>query len=80
MTIKRIKLIFPQELIKQPVIFTMAREFDVMPNIRSARVTEDTGEVVLELEGTAKNLEDGIAYLKKKGVRVEPVEGDIITS
>ncbi len=58
----------------------MAREFDVMPNIRSARVTEDTGEVVLELEGTAKNLEDGIAYLKRKGVRVEPVEGDIITS
>ncbi len=80
MTIKRIKLVFPQELIKQPVIFTMAREFDVMPNIRSARVTEDTGEVVLELEGTAKNLEDGIAYLKKRGVRVEPVEGDIITS
>ncbi len=80
MTIKRIKLIFPQELIKQPVIFTMAKEFDVMPNIRSARVTEDTGEVVLELEGTAKNLEDGIAYLKKRGIRVEPVEGDIITS
>ncbi len=79
MAIKRIKLIFPQELIKQPVIFMMARDFNVMPNIRSARVTEDAGEVVLELEGTDKNLEDGIAYLKKRGVRVESLEGDIIT-
>jgi ABC-type methionine transport system ATPase subunit len=70
------KLTFPQELIKEPLIFTMAKKFDVMPNIRRAKVTESVGEVVLELEGTNKNLEDGIAYLKEQGVKVETVEGD----
>ncbi|MDP3259269.1 MAG: NIL domain-containing protein, partial [Thermodesulfovibrionales bacterium] len=57
---KRVKLTFPQRLIKEPVIFTMAKEYDVMPNIRRARVTETVGEMVLELEGKEENLEKGI--------------------
>lgn len=75
---KRIKLTFPQRLIKEPVIFTMAKKYDVMPNIRRARVTETVGEMVLELEGTEENLEKGIKFLKEQGVDVELVEGDII--
>jgi hypothetical protein len=54
----------------------MAKKFDVMPNIRRARVTEGIGEVVLELEGAEKKLDEGIAYLKERGVKIEPVEGD----
>jgi len=76
MATKRIKLTFPQDLIREPVIFTMAKKFDVMPNIRRAKVTESAGEVVLELEGAEKKLEDGIAYLKERGVKVESIEGD----
>ena len=76
MATKRIKLTFPQDLIREPVIFTMARKFDVMPNIRRAKVTENVGEVVLELEGTEKKLEDSIAYLKERGVKIEAVEGE----
>jgi ABC-type methionine transport system ATPase subunit len=80
MATKRVKLTFPQELIKEPVIFTMARKFDVMPNIRRAKVTESVGEVVLELEGEEKKLEEGIKYLKERGVKVEAVEGDVVSS
>ncbi|HHN65221.1 MAG TPA: ferredoxin [Nitrospirae bacterium] len=74
----RVKLTFPQHLIKEPVLFTMAKKYDVMPNIRRARVTETVGEMILELEGEEKNLEDGIQSLKDQGVEVELVEGDII--
>lgn len=80
MTTKRIKLTFPQDLIKEPVIFTMAKKFDVMPNIRRAKVTESVGEVILELDGSEKNLEAGIAYLKERGVKVEAAEGDVAGS
>ncbi len=76
MATKRVKLTFPQDLIKEPVIFTMAKKFDVMPNIRRAKVSENVGEVVLELEGSEKKLDEGIAYLKERGVKVEPVEID----
>lgn len=75
---RRIKLTFPQNLIREPVIFTMAKKFNVMPNIRRARVTETVGEMVLELEGIEDNLEKGIQSLRDQGVDVELVEGDII--
>ena len=80
MATKRVKLTFPQELIKEPVIFTMARKFDVMPNIRRAKVTGSVGEVVLELEGAEKKLEEGIKYLEERGVKVEAIEGDVVSS
>jgi ABC-type methionine transport system ATPase subunit len=75
---KRVKLTFPQHLIKEPVIFKMAKKYDVMPNIRRARVTETVGEMILELEGTEKNMEKGIKSLKDQGIIVELIEGDIV--
>lgn len=75
---KRVKLTFPQSLIKEPVIFTMARQFNVMPNIRRARVTETVGEMILELRGEDEDLEKGIAWLREKGIQVEAVEGDLV--
>jgi len=75
---KRAKLTFPQHLIKEPVIFTMAKKYDVMPNISRARVTETVGEMVLELEGTEENLNKGLQWLKDQGVTVELLEGDSI--
>lgn len=73
-----IRLTFPQNLIKKPVIFTMAMKYNVVPNIRRARVTAEVGEMVLELDGEEKALEKGIAYLSKTGIIVEPIVGDII--
>ena len=75
---KRVKLTFPQNLIKEPVIFNMAKNFDIMPNIRRARVTETVGEMILELEGSEDNLKKGVDFLKDQGVVVESAEGDIV--
>jgi ABC-type methionine transport system ATPase subunit len=75
---KRVRLTFPQKLIREPVIFAMAKKYDVMPNIRRARVTETVGEMVLELEGKDDSVEKGIKYLKDRGIRVELIEGDIV--
>lgn len=77
---RRVTLYFPQELIKEPVIYKMAKECNVIPNIRRAKVTETVGEVTLELEGTTDaDLDRGIVYLKSRGVKVEPLEGDVIS-
>jgi ABC-type methionine transport system ATPase subunit len=73
-----IKLTFPGKLIKQPVTFTMAKKFGVVPNIRRAKVTATAGEIVLELTGSREALEKGTAWLVKAGVKVEPVVGSVI--
>ncbi len=76
---KQVTLLFPQHLIKEPVIYMMAKEYDVVPNIRRARVTEQAGEVTLELEGTEENLKQAVVFLQRKGVKVEPVVGDVVS-
>lgn len=75
---RRVKLTFPQNLIKEPVIFTMAKKYEVLPNIRRARVTDTVGEMILELEGDEENLEKGIRSLREQGIEVELIEGDVI--
>ncbi len=76
---KQVTLIFPQHLIKEPVIYLMAKEYGVVPNIRRAKVTETMGEVTLELDGSEDNLKNAIAFMERKGVKVEPVLGDVLS-
>ena len=71
-------LIFPQKYIKKPVIYTMAKKYNVVPNIRRAKITEKVGEVTLELSSTSENLEKARKYLESRGVKVEPIIGDIV--
>ncbi|PIP20194.1 MAG: ferredoxin [Candidatus Omnitrophica bacterium CG23_combo_of_CG06-09_8_20_14_all_40_11] len=75
---KMVHLVFPQQLIKKPVIYTMAKKYNVIPNIRRAKVTETMGEVTLELSGTKKNLEKAGKYLERVGIKVESIVGDIV--
>lgn len=76
---KQVTLIFPQHLIKEPVIYMMAKEYDVIPNIRRAKVTDSVGEVTLELEGSDDSLKKAVVFLEKKGVKVEPLAGDVVS-
>lgn len=73
-----VKLTFPQKLVKEPLTFQMAKKYNIMPNIRRAKVTEVIGELVLELEGKEEDLNKGVDFLQKAGVIVEPVVGDIV--
>ncbi|MBF0466795.1 MAG: NIL domain-containing protein [Nitrospirae bacterium] len=75
---RRIKLTFPPDLIKEPIVFTVARQFDITPNIRRARITDTVGEMVLEIDGTDELVDKAVAALREKGVEVELVEGDIL--
>lgn len=75
---QQVKLTFPEELIREPVIGKMTKQYQVMPNIRRAKVTESLGELVMELEGPEDELERALSYLRQQGVRVEPLVGDIV--
>ncbi|MBI4587526.1 MAG: NIL domain-containing protein [Candidatus Rokubacteria bacterium] len=74
----RVRLTFPPERIQEPIIYHLVKDFDIVTNIRRADVKADHGWVVLELEGKEENLERGIAWLKGKGVKVDPVERDVV--
>lgn len=77
---RRAKFTFPTDLITQPVIFDLGRNFQVVTNIRRADVREDVGWVILELEGEEEEIERGLNWVTSIGVRVDPVSGDVVES
>ena len=75
---RQVMFTFPQELVREPIIYNLGQQFKVVTNIRRADISEAKGWVVLELEGDEKDIEQAIAWLTSKGIRVEPVTGDIM--
>lgn len=75
---QRVKFTFPQELIKVPIIYELGKSFNLVTNIRRADVTDDRGWVILEVDGELDEIERGIEWVASKGVRVDPIQGDVI--
>lgn len=69
---RRVMLSFPPELLKEPIIYNLGQQFRVVTNIQLADITEDRGWLLLELEGEEKQIDDGLAWVMTKGVRVDP--------
>jgi hypothetical protein len=78
MLTKRVRFTFPQELIKEPVIYKLGVDFGIVTNIRRADIRDDMGWVVLELEGEGDVVDEGLEWVISTGVRVDPIAGDII--
>ena len=70
---RRVILSFTPETIAEPIIYSLAQQFNIVTNIRQADLTEDRGWIQVELNGEEKDIEDGIAWAISRGVRVDPV-------
>ena len=79
MTNERVKLTFPEDLIKEPIIARLVRELDVTPNIRRANVEEHVGWIVCELTGSPDAVSRAIDWLREVGVQVDRLE-DVVES
>src|SRR2546425_8163040 len=76
----RLWLMYPPRLITRPVVWELGQKFKVITNVRQASVTDEIGIVCLELEGLRPEIKAAIAWLEKGGIKVEPVEINVIES
>jgi len=74
----RFHIRFPEEKIKEPVIYQIGREYQVVTNVRRADVRETTGWMDLELTGDTAEIERAVEGLRKKGVVVDPIELNVV--
>ncbi|MEA2901030.1 MAG: L-aspartate semialdehyde sulfurtransferase ferredoxin [Actinomycetota bacterium] len=75
----RVKLTFPEQLIKQPLLGRLERMFEVLPNIRRANIEDDFGWIVCELTGEPDAVDKALAWLGEEGVEVS-ILGDVVES
>jgi ABC-type methionine transport system ATPase subunit len=76
--VKRLWLTYPKKAIQRPAIYELGHKFKVVTNIRQASVTEEVGIVSLELEGGRDEIKKAIKWLEGLGIKVEPVEINVI--
>ena len=74
----KLYLTYPKKLVREPLIWRISRDFDLVFNIRSASVSDEVGIIAIELDGTEPAIEGAIAWLREQGVTVEPIEKNVI--
>jgi hypothetical protein len=75
---KRIYLTYPSQLVREPLVCRMYAELGVEFNLRTASVTDEIGIIGLELHGEPAAIEAAIEFFRCRGVRVEPIELDVV--
>ena len=75
---RRVYLTFPSQLIREPVVCQMYDAVGVQFNLRTASVTDEIGIIGLELSGEPERVEEAMRFFRERGVRVEPIELDVI--
>ena len=74
---RRIVLHFPPSITGQPVVYHLARDFDLTFNIIKASVSPgEEGLLVMELGGSKENYDRGIQYLTETGVEIQSMRQD----
>jgi ABC-type methionine transport system ATPase subunit len=76
----RFWLMYPAKLIQQPLLWQLAKKFDVITNVRQASINDEIGLVCLELDGKRLEIKNAVKWLEKQGVKVEPIEINVIES
>ena len=75
----RVKLVFPEALIREPVVARLVRRHEITPNIRRASIEDGMGWMVLDLDGDPAEVARAVAWLSEIGVEVDQL-GDLLES
>ncbi len=74
MASRNVLLIFKANIMYKPVIYRLARDFDLVFNILEAKILpRKEGRILLELRGEEDLIEKGVKFLEDQEVVVEPL-------
>ncbi len=78
MIAKKIVLKFPHQLVDQPIVYKLVKDYNLKFNILKAYVTpREEGLLVLELKGEDLDYKKSIEYLSDIGVKVQLLSQDV---
>ncbi|HEX7652456.1 MAG TPA: NIL domain-containing protein [Verrucomicrobiae bacterium] len=64
-------LTYPIKLLQRPLLSELSRRFALATHLRSVNVTENHGQVSLELSGDNRKIAQAIRWIRKQGVEVD---------
>ena len=77
-TARKVVLHFPHRLVDKPILYRLAKDYDLKFNVLKASITpKEEGLLVLELSGKKKNYEEAVRFLTVTGVELQPLIQDV---
>lgn len=75
---RKVTLVFPRELVGEPITYRLIKNYDLVVNILKAKIVPyKEGKLDIEISGEKDNLNRGINYLTGLGVKVKPLAQQI---
>lgn len=74
----RFHIRFPEDKIREPIIYQIGHEYNVVTDVRRADVRETTGWADVEFSGDTAEIERAITGLRTKGCVVDPIELNVV--
>lgn len=78
MPTRRWHLTFPEELVQQPIVYRLVRDYDLVINLRRADVDTRVGWILLEVDGPVERLDAAKRFLEETGITVVDAGGDVL--
>jgi ferredoxin len=75
---KFLVLRFSEDVAQKPVVYHLAKDFDLVFNILNATILPGKeGVMVMELSGSKKDFREGVAFLKRNGIKVKNASREV---
>jgi len=69
---KKVILRYSADLVEQPIVYILVKDFNLIPNIIRAQVSpEKQGFLLLDLAGTEADYRQALRYLEQQGLQVQ---------
>ena len=75
---KKVVIRYTADNVDQPIVCQLVKKYDLTFNIVKAQIfPRRDGVIVMELSGRKENFDNGIRFLKERGLKVEPLSKSV---
>jgi ABC-type methionine transport system ATPase subunit len=73
----QLHLTFPEHLVREPIVYRLGKDFELVTNIRRANVDEVSGWFIVDVDGEPEAIRRAVGWLEAQGVKVDriPIDG-----
>ena len=69
-----VRLVYPPDLLRVPVLNRLIQRFDLTVNILRSQVGAEAGWIELQIGGEEATVEDALNWLRERGIYVQFIE------
>ncbi len=71
---RRVKFIYPPNMVDEPVLYELGQKFDLIPSVYKADVNSDGGWLELDLRGEETVINAALDWARRLGIQVKEIQ------